>query len=119
MDDALDAEEQVRVDRLLAELQAAADEGLLSLTCEAFEDRIDREATMALLALAVRHFAWAVNEDQATLEADPELHARLAATVDEFEESASLLAKVAVMDAFRCLKALADYRAKHGQATRE
>lgn len=116
MDDSGSAEDQAVVDRLLAELQAATDEGLLSLTCEAFDDRIDREAAMALLALAVRHFAWATREDQATLEADPELPARLTATADEFEGSAALLVKVALLDAIRCLKALADYRAKHSAA---
>ena len=116
MDDVDSAENQALVDRLLAELQAASEDGLLELTSETFEDRIDREATMALLTLAIRHFAWSVREDPAALEADPNLVGRLEATAQAFEDSAALLAKVALMDAIRCVKALTDYRAKHGTA---
>lgn len=112
MDDALDAADQAAVDQILAELQAATDAGLLGLTVESFEDGVDREATMALLTLAIRHFAWAAREDQATLEADPALEARLTATAAQFHDSVSVLAKVALMDALRCLKALAEYRAR-------
>jgi len=127
VDDALDAADQAAVDRIQAELQAASEAGLLELMSEAFKNRIDREATMALLSLAIRHFAWVAHEDADVLVADPGPSRSLplwrrheSRRSSSFQcwnvQEQSLLARVALQDALRCVKALTDYRARHGAA---